>query len=161
MTVTIQKPAVIDSNQPATIFCNIQKKARDTFTGAALPHINDFLALYRTVANKLQNNTSFGCWQKLVLGSNINVFWEGCEDRGRMLARICSRFKASAHLILGNMAVSNALGSNIFDIQLGLGVPWFLSTLLTRQKPLPISTVCLHCMGHDLWLRFRQRDSAR
>jgi K+-dependent Na+/Ca+ exchanger-like protein len=45
-----------------------------------------------------------------------------------------------AKLGKGNMAVSNALGSNIFDIQLGLGVPWFLSTLLTRQKPLPIST---------------------
>lgn len=28
----------------------------------------------------------------------------------------------------GDMAVANALGSNVFDIMLGLGVPWFIST---------------------------------
>ena len=30
----------------------------------------------------------------------------------------------------GDMAVSNALGSNVFDILLGLGFPWFLANLL-------------------------------
>lgn len=32
------------------------------------------------------------------------------------------------------MAVANALGSNVFDILLGLGVPWFISTALMGQK---------------------------
>jgi K+-dependent Na+/Ca+ exchanger-like protein len=30
----------------------------------------------------------------------------------------------------GDMAVSNSIGSNVFDILLGLGLPWFLSTTL-------------------------------
>jgi len=33
----------------------------------------------------------------------------------------------------GNMAISNALGSNVFDILLGLGVPWTLG-ILTKGK---------------------------
>lgn len=32
----------------------------------------------------------------------------------------------------GDMAVSNALGSNIFDILLGLGLPWLISLMLGR-----------------------------
>ncbi|KAA0203446.1 hypothetical protein HAZT_HAZT005699 [Hyalella azteca] len=31
----------------------------------------------------------------------------------------------------GDMAVSNAIGSNVFDILLCLGLPWFLKTALT------------------------------
>ena len=30
----------------------------------------------------------------------------------------------------GDMAVSNSIGSNVFDILLGLGLPWFLSTTI-------------------------------
>jgi len=37
----------------------------------------------------------------------------------------------------GNMAVCNALGSNIFNILLGLGLPWWINTLLTG-KPQPV-----------------------
>ena len=33
----------------------------------------------------------------------------------------------------GGMAVSNAIGSNIFDIFLGLGLPWLLKSILTQQ----------------------------
>eukprot|EP00959_Pyramimonas_sp_CCMP1952_P044146 922770-Pyramimonas_sp.AAC.1 len=29
----------------------------------------------------------------------------------------------------GDMAVSNAIGSNVFDILLGLGLPWFIMIL--------------------------------
>lgn len=29
---------------------------------------------------------------------------------------------------MGDMAVSNSLGSNVFDILLGLSLPWFLKT---------------------------------
>lgn len=39
----------------------------------------------------------------------------------------------------GDMAVSNALGSNVFDILLGLGLPFFLSNLVYK-KPVAIST---------------------
>lgn len=30
---------------------------------------------------------------------------------------------------LGDMAVSNSIGSNVFDILVGLGLPWTLQTL--------------------------------
>ena len=33
----------------------------------------------------------------------------------------------------GGMAVSNAVGSNIFDIFIGLGLPWFLKSLMIQQ----------------------------
>ena len=34
----------------------------------------------------------------------------------------------------GDMAVSNAIGSNVFDILLGLGLPWTLGGLLLHQS---------------------------
>eukprot|EP01012_Entosiphon_sulcatum_P043701 TRINITY_DN5807_c1_g1_i1.p1 TRINITY_DN5807_c1_g1~~TRINITY_DN5807_c1_g1_i1.p1 ORF type:complete len:142 (+),score=29.66 TRINITY_DN5807_c1_g1_i1:200-625(+) len=40
----------------------------------------------------------------------------------------------------GNMAISNAIGSNVFDILLGLGLPWFLSSACVRRVPLPVET---------------------
>merc|ERR1719326_21324 len=33
----------------------------------------------------------------------------------------------------GDMAVANALGSNVFDILIGLGVPWFIKTVSTGE----------------------------
>ena len=39
----------------------------------------------------------------------------------------------------GDMAVSNAIGSNVFDILLGLGLPWTLSGLIwPAQKGVPV-----------------------
>jgi len=35
----------------------------------------------------------------------------------------------------GDMAVSNAIGSNVFDILLGLGLPWMLSSLIWPDSP--------------------------
>lgn len=43
----------------------------------------------------------------------------------------------------GNMAISNALGSNIFDILLGMGLPWSISTLIVVREPLLINTLGL------------------
>lgn len=40
---------------------------------------------------------------------------------------------------LGDMAISNALGSNVFDILLGLGFPYFLSALM-EGKPVMMCT---------------------
>jgi Ca2+/Na+ antiporter len=34
----------------------------------------------------------------------------------------------------GDMAVANALGSNVFDILIGLGVPWFIKTAIMQQE---------------------------
>lgn len=34
----------------------------------------------------------------------------------------------------GDMAVSNAIGSNVFDILLGLGLPWFLGALILKDE---------------------------
>lgn len=41
---------------------------------------------------------------------------------------------------MGDMAVSNSIGSNIFDILLGLGFPWALRTLVVDHG----SSVCIH-----------------
>lgn len=45
----------------------------------------------------------------------------------------------------GNMAVSNAIGSNVFDILLGLGLPWLLAGIIFGRPQLitikPITTV--------------------
>lgn len=40
---------------------------------------------------------------------------------------------------LGDMAVSNAIGSNVFDILLCLGLPWFLKTaVVSRGSAVPV-----------------------
>lgn len=39
----------------------------------------------------------------------------------------------------GGMAISNAIGSNIFDILIGLGLPWFIM-LSISEKVIPVST---------------------
>merc|ERR1712096_115436 len=39
----------------------------------------------------------------------------------------------------GDMAVANAVGSNTFDILLGLGAPWLAATLI-RQEPIAVPT---------------------
>jgi len=41
---------------------------------------------------------------------------------------------------MGNMAVANAVGSNTFDILLGLGLPWFIYSLINSWKPVSIRT---------------------
>jgi len=39
---------------------------------------------------------------------------------------------------MGDMAVANAIGSNVFDIWLGLGLPWFI-VALWKSRPIPLS----------------------
>merc|ERR1712100_753417 len=51
----------------------------------------------------------------------------------------------------GDMAVSNAIGSNVFDICIGLGLPWFIATLkeghnwpiVAAQESIIASTIIL------------------
>jgi len=38
------------------------------------------------------------------------------------------------------MAVSNAIGSNVFDINLGLGLPFVIGSLINKMKPIPLLT---------------------
>jgi len=41
----------------------------------------------------------------------------------------------------GDMAVSNAIGSNVFDICIGLGIPWFIATIIDGEdRPIIAST---------------------
>ncbi|NWW42051.1 NCKX4 protein, partial [Panurus biarmicus] len=49
---------------------------------------------------------------------------------------------------LGDMAVSNTVGSNVFDILVGLGVPWGLQTMAIDYG----STVCI--LGKSLMCTF-------
>nr|XP_046251415.1 sodium/potassium/calcium exchanger 1-like [Scatophagus argus]XP_046251425.1 sodium/potassium/calcium exchanger 1-like [Scatophagus argus]XP_046251433.1 sodium/potassium/calcium exchanger 1-like [Scatophagus argus]XP_046251438.1 sodium/potassium/calcium exchanger 1-like [Scatophagus argus] len=46
---------------------------------------------------------------------------------------------------LGDMAVSSSVGSNIFDITVGLPVPWLLYTLLHKGEPVTVSSNGLFC----------------
>uniref|UniRef100_A0A8D3CMT4 Sodium/potassium/calcium exchanger 1 n=1 Tax=Scophthalmus maximus TaxID=52904 RepID=A0A8D3CMT4_SCOMX len=46
---------------------------------------------------------------------------------------------------LGDMAVSSSVGSNIFDITVGLPVPWLIYTLLHDGKPVAVSSNGLFC----------------
>ncbi|NXW89205.1 NCKX1 protein, partial [Alopecoenas beccarii] len=46
---------------------------------------------------------------------------------------------------LGDMAVSSSVGSNIFDITVGLPVPWFLYSLFNGLSPVAVSSNGLFC----------------
>ncbi|XP_030269075.1 sodium/potassium/calcium exchanger 1-like isoform X1 [Sparus aurata] len=46
---------------------------------------------------------------------------------------------------LGDMAVSSSVGSNIFDITVGLPVPWLMFTLLHNGEPVTVSSNGLFC----------------
>ncbi|XP_041030825.1 sodium/potassium/calcium exchanger 1 [Carcharodon carcharias] len=46
---------------------------------------------------------------------------------------------------LGDMAVSSSVGSNIFDITVGLPVPWLLYATFNRFHPVPVSSNGLFC----------------
>ncbi|KAM8763278.1 sodium/potassium/calcium exchanger 1-like isoform 5-T5 [Acanthopagrus schlegelii] len=46
---------------------------------------------------------------------------------------------------LGDMAVSSSVGSNIFDITVGLPVPWLLFTLMHNGEPVTVSSNGLFC----------------
>lgn len=40
----------------------------------------------------------------------------------------------------GDMAVSNAIGSNVFDINLGIGLPFVIRGLIDNLKPIHLLT---------------------
>lgn len=40
----------------------------------------------------------------------------------------------------GDMAVSNAIGSNVFDINLGIGLPYLIKSIIERGKPVLLLT---------------------
>ncbi|XP_016015913.2 sodium/potassium/calcium exchanger 2 isoform X3 [Rousettus aegyptiacus] len=46
---------------------------------------------------------------------------------------------------LGDMAVSSSVGSNIFDITVGLPLPWLLYTIIHRFHPVAVSSNGLFC----------------
>ncbi|XP_038622922.1 sodium/potassium/calcium exchanger 1 [Tachyglossus aculeatus] len=46
---------------------------------------------------------------------------------------------------LGDMAVSSSVGSNIFDITVGLPVPWLLYSVFNGLRPVPVSSNGLFC----------------
>ncbi|KAJ8775549.1 hypothetical protein J1605_001269 [Eschrichtius robustus] len=46
---------------------------------------------------------------------------------------------------LGDMAVSSSVGSNIFDITVGLPLPWLLYTVAHRFQPVAVSSNGLFC----------------
>uniref|UniRef100_H2YKM2 Sodium/calcium exchanger membrane region domain-containing protein n=1 Tax=Ciona savignyi TaxID=51511 RepID=H2YKM2_CIOSA len=49
----------------------------------------------------------------------------------------------------GDMAVSNAIGSNVFDINLGLGLPFLIASLIT-SKPVQLLSPIQTCLLENL-----------
>merc|ERR1712062_548890 len=49
----------------------------------------------------------------------------------------------------GDMAVSNAIGSNVFDIDLGLGFPFLIFSLI-NQKPVSLLTLSEWCIFNSI-----------
>ena len=53
----------------------------------------------------------------------------------------------------GDMAISNAVGSNVFDILLCLGLPWFLQTTVGEARSgievYSAGMICYHGMGME------------
>nr|CAB3266163.1 sodium/potassium/calcium exchanger 2 [Phallusia mammillata] len=54
----------------------------------------------------------------------------------------------------GDMAVSNAIGSNVFDINLGLGLPFLLRSLITSE-PVTLLSPIQNCLLENLTLSVR------
>ncbi|XP_076825636.1 sodium/potassium/calcium exchanger 4-like [Clavelina lepadiformis] len=52
----------------------------------------------------------------------------------------------------GDMAVSNAIGSNVFDINLGLGLPFLIGSIIT-SKPVQLLTPLQNCLLNNLPLQ--------
>lgn len=67
---------------------------------------------------------------------DFNIFFVGTSVPDLLTSVIVAR---QGH---GDMAVSSSIGSNIFDITVGLPVPWMLSTI-TRWKPQLVSAESL------------------
>ena len=74
-------------------------------------------------------------WMLAVVGSTFGI---PDSTLGQTLLSISSTFVISSVLALreglGNVAVSSLLGSNIFDLLLGLGLPWLLQTSVFKQE---------------------------
>merc|ERR1719409_1540703 len=51
----------------------------------------------------------------------------------------------------GDMAVANCLGSNVFDILLGLGLPWLLSAILNAGEPVRFPGARAELVG-GIWI---------
>jgi len=56
----------------------------------------------------------------------------------------------------GNMAISNALGSNVFDILLGLGVPWTMGIIFGKPEETgwkdPMVPITFDNEGLAMWI---------
>merc|ERR1711871_685342 len=56
----------------------------------------------------------------------------------------------------GNMAISNALGSNVFDILLGLGVPWTMGIIFGKPEEDgwkdPLVPITFNNEGLAMWI---------
>lgn len=56
---------------------------------------------------------------------------------------------------MGDMAVSNSIGSNVFDILIGLGLPWALQTLAVNYGSY-VSPTFVHMILSYLFIFIKQ-----
>lgn len=64
-----------------------------------------------------------------------------CKNNYRLLSRVCFQQDALSSVLVardgyGDMAVSNAIGSNVFDINLGLGLPFLIRIAIDQGSPI-------------------------
>ena len=52
----------------------------------------------------------------------------------------------------GDMAVSNAIGSNVFDINLGLGLPFLIRILIDKGKAFSLLSSTQQVRGYLVWV---------
>ena len=69
-----------------------------------------------------------------VLSGSVSNWWKHCavlpnEGRTSVRASHWTWLAVCCVAGLGDMAVSNTIGSNVFDILVGLGVPWAVQTM--------------------------------
>ena len=81
------------------------------------------------------------CFSKIQIGFTFLVPAHPGSPRQRAIKRVCVCVCVCVCVITGHgdMAVSNAIGSNVFDILLCLGLPWFLqTTVVNRSQPVQV-----------------------
>jgi len=92
------------------------------------------------------------CFSKIRIGFTFLVPAHPGSPGQRAIKRVCVCVCViTGH---GDMAVSNAIGSNVFDILLCLGLPWFLqTTVVNRSQPVQVYSagMCILESVHCTW----------
>ena len=97
---------------------------------------------------------TLSCFSKIRIGFTFLVPAHPGSPGQRAIKRVCVCVCVCVITGYGDMAVSNAIGSNVFDILLCLGLPWFLqTTVVNRSQPVQVYSagMCILESVHSTW----------